>query len=175
VVTTFCPRRIFPPLFEKGREQGFGASSLWKQRALRWYLSWPRRLPSEIALGLFYDVGSWTGNFLYRVDLLWYLLLISVSSMWPLYMIKIVLAHKSWAMLGYLHAALYGTAVATASIRYAAFPASLKEGVDRRILLLVPGFNLLVCFFMAFSFFLSLLWYIPFKRISYQKCYAKAW
>ena len=175
VVTTFCPRRIFPPLCEKGREQGFGASSLWKQRAMRWYLSWPRRLPSEIALGLFYDAGSWLGNVVYRIDLIWYMLLISVSSLWPLYLIKIGIAHKSWALLGYLHAALYGVAVATASIRYAAFPASLKEGVDRRVLLLVPGFNLLMCIFMAYSFIWSLLYYIPFRRIDYKKTFESAW
>jgi len=175
VVSTFCPRRIFPSLFHQGREQGFGASSLWKQRTLRWYLSWPRRLPSEIALAFFYDAGSWVGNVLYRLDLFWYLILISVSSLWPLYMARIGIAHHSWALLGYLHASLYGVAVATASMRFAAFPESLKEGVDRRILLLVPAFNILVCFFMACSFFLSMFWYIPFRRISYQKCYESAW
>jgi len=174
VVTTFCPRRIFPPLFGKGREQGFGASSLWKQRAMRWYLSWPRRLPSELALGLFYDTGSWVGNVLYRVDLLLYLLIILVSSFWPFYVVQIAVKHKSWALLGYLHLCLYGTAILTAFIRYSAFPATLKKGVDTRSILLVPALNLLVCFLMACSFLISLLYYIPFRRIHYRKCYALA-
>lgn len=81
VVSTFCPRRIFPSLFHQGHEKGFGASSLWKQRTLRWNLSWPCRLPSEIALALFYDAGSWVGNVLYRFDLFWFSILISVSSL----------------------------------------------------------------------------------------------
>ena len=175
VVTTFCPRQAFPPLCVKGREQGFGASSLWKQRAMRWYLSWPRRLPSEIALALFYDTGSWVGNVLYRVDLLWYLVLILISSLWPVYMVKLHTTHKSWLLLGYLHAGLYATAVFTATCRYAVFPPSLKKGVDLRVLVLVPLFNLMTCIFMAASLVMSLLWYIPFKRIDYKKTYENAW
>ena len=175
VVTTFCPRRLFPPIFEKGRQQGFGASSLWKQRALRWYLSWPRRLPSELALGLFYDTGNWVGNVLYRLDLLWYLLIMLVSSFWPFYLVQIGVKHKSWALLGYLHLGLYATSVLTASIRYAAFPAPLKQGVDKRVMLLVPGLNLIVCFLMACSFVISMVYYIPFRRIDYKKCYADSW
>ena len=175
VVSTFCPRRFFPPLCAgKSREQGFGASSLWKQRALRWYLSWPRRLPSELALGLFYDAGSWIGNVAYRLDLLWYLIVVIISSAWPVYLIRVWATHKSWALFGYLHLCLYATSAATASIRYAAFPQSLKEGVDKRIMILVPLFNTAVCFMMAASFFISLLYYIPLYRINYKKCYGKS-
>lgn len=174
VVTTFCPRRIFPPCVDKGREQGFGASSVWKQRALRWYLSWPRRLPSELALGLCYDAGNWVGNVLYRVDLLWYLVIVLVSSFWPFYMVHIGIKHQSWALLGYLHLCMYGTSTLTALIRYTAFPDTLKQGVDKRVILLVPALNLVVCLMMACSFFMSLLYYIPFRRIDYQKCYANA-
>lgn len=176
VVTTFCPRRLLPRCGNgQNREQGFGASSLWKQRALRWYLSWPRRLPSEIALGLFYDVGNWTGNVLYRIDLLWYLFIILVSSFWPFYLVHIGVTHKPWSLFGYLHLVLYTTSTLTAVIRYNAFPSTLKQGVDRRIFLMVPFLNLLVCLMMACSFLISLLYYIPMRRIDYKKCYANAY
>lgn len=177
VVSTFCPRRLLPPLCGNGqnREQGFGASSLWKQRALRWYLSWPRRLPSEIALGLFYDVGNWTGNILYRMDLLWYLFIILVSSFWPFYLVHIGVTHGSWSLFGYLHLFLYATSATTAVLRYNAFPATLKQGVDLKIFPIVPFFNILVCTLMACSFMMSLLYYIPMRRIDYKKCYANAY
>ena len=160
VVTTYCPRRLLPSPFAD-REQGYGASSLWKQRALRWYLSWPRRLPAEIALGFCYDTGSWVGNVLYRVDLAWYCFLMVVSSMWPVYMARIAVQHQSWAMLGLLHVGLLGTAAATAAIRYQGFPAKLQQGVAKTTFLLVPFMNIAVCALMCASFVLSVLWYIP--------------
>jgi len=176
VVTTFCPRRLFPPLWSSGddREQGYGAASLWKQRAWRWYLSWPRRLPGELALGLTYDAGNWLGNVLYRLDLLWYLLIIFVSSAWPFYLVQIGVHHRSWALFGLLHGGLFLTSTATAAIRYLGFPDQLKKGVNKSTFLLIPFMNLTVCFLMCVSFFLSILWYIPFKRVDYKRCYAQA-
>lgn len=175
VVTTYCPRRLFPPLFpQKLREQGFGASSLWKQRAMRWYLSWPRRIPAELALALFYDAGSWAGNLAYRVDLAWYLLLVVVSSAWPFYVVYLAIHRQPWTEFAVLHAGLSATAVGTALLRYLAFPAKLKEGVQPRTILMKPLMNLVVCGLMACSFVLSLLWYIPFRRIDYKRCYQLA-
>lgn len=176
VVLTYCPRRVFPPICTNGlREQGFGASSLWKQRVLRWYLSWPRRLPAEIGLGFSYDAGSWPGNVAYRIDLIWYLFIIAAACGAPLYLIHIGVTHQSFAMLGILHACLYATSVVTAAIRYLAFSPALKENVRLPVLLAVPFFNMTVCFLMACSFFISIFHYIPFRRVHYKKCYANAW
>jgi hypothetical protein len=175
VVLTYCPRRIFPPVCPGAlREQGFGASSLWKQRALRWYLSWPRRLPAELALGLCYDAGSWPGNVAYRIDLLWHLFIILAACGWPLYVVHVAATHQSFAMLGILHGFLYVTSVLTAAIRYAAFSPRLKDNVRLPTLLVVPLFNVTVCFLMACSFFIAIFHYIPFRRVNYHKCYAKA-
>lgn len=176
VVLTYCPRRLFPPLPGRSgeREQGFGASSLWKQRTLRWYLSWPRRIPSEAALFLSYDAGGWIANVLYRLDLLWYALLMVVSSGWPFYIVRLALQHQSWVLFGVMHASLYATSVLTATIRLLAFPRPLRLDVKWPTLLLVPLMNITVCILMAFSFALSLLWYIPLRRINYQRCYALA-
>lgn len=179
VVTTFCPRRLLPPVCpgggkNQGREQGYGAASLWKQRALRWYLSWVRRLPGEFALGLTYDTGNWMGNVLYRVDLLWYFFVMFVSSAWPVYMVHIGLQHKSWTMFGLLHTCLFGTTMLTSIVRYLGFPGTLKKDIHMTTFLLVPVMNVTVCVLMCASFFLSLVWYIPFYRVQYRKCYALA-
>ena len=173
VVTTYCPRRLLPSPFAD-REQGYGASSLWKQRALRWYLSWPRRLPSEIALGFCYDAGNWAGNVLYRVDLLWYIFLMVVSSVWPVYIVKIGVQHRSWALLGVLHAGLLIMSMLTGAIRFRGFPERLRRDVPWTTVLLVPFMNIVVCVLMAASFVVSVLWYIPFKRVDYRNCYRLA-
>ena len=75
LVLTYCPRRFFPPLFANGRVQGYGASSLWKQRACRWFLSWPRQMPRELWLVFTYNAGSFLGNIQYRIYFLWWMAL----------------------------------------------------------------------------------------------------
>ena len=45
-VLTYCPNKLFN--IGAQRTQGYGASSIFKQRVLRWYLSWPRRFFHEI-------------------------------------------------------------------------------------------------------------------------------
>jgi hypothetical protein len=47
IAKTYCPDKIISCT---SRDQGFGASSLFKQRVLRWYLTWKRTVPQEIAL-----------------------------------------------------------------------------------------------------------------------------
>lgn len=42
-------------------------------------------------------------------------------------------------------------------------------------LLLASGLNLILCGLMACSFVISMVYYIPFRRIDYKKCYANAW
>ena len=54
---TYYPRQVFPPLCSTGRVQGYGANCLWKQRACRWYMNWPRRLPEELLLAVSYNAG----------------------------------------------------------------------------------------------------------------------
>lgn len=170
LVHTFCPRQLVS-LCGKGRTQGFGASSIWKQRVQRWYLSWIRRIPSEIALGLCYDAGSWWGNIRYRLDLVWYLCLMTVSSFWFLFLVYILVYGRSLVVVGFLHGALALTSHVTGIIRYIGFSPLLRQGMNPCILLVWPVMNMLVCILMFSSLLLSLLWYIPFRRVDYRRCY----
>jgi hypothetical protein len=171
IVKTYCPRNI---ISLRGRGQGFGASSLWKQRVMRWYLSWPRRLPAELALVLAYDTGSWFGNIRYRIEAVWYGFIMFVSSTWVLH-IAYILTHKNtYTDFMILHGALSGTALTSAVIRFVGFSPALREGVNPLIVLLVPLMNLTVCLLMCASLVVSVVYYIPWKRIDYHRCFAGA-
>lgn len=174
VVETFCPRQLLPSLWSRGRTQGFGASSIWKQRVMRWYLSWPRRLPSELALTLFYDAGSWGGNLRYRLDFVWYCIVMCVSSLWFLYVVYIAVHGTSLVSFGILHAALSLTSLTTSVFRWCVFPANLRQGLPLTTALMMPLMNVTVCLLMCCSLLVSLLWYIPFKRIDYRRCFLLA-
>jgi nitrate reductase NapE component len=174
VVSTYCPRRLFPPVCTSSetRQQGFGASSLWKQRVMRWYLSWPRRLPSELALAIFYDTGTWVGNLRYRFDMIWNVFLMLVASVWPLYVVSMIVHGKRCFDFVYLHIGLAATAIGIAGFRYSMFPAKLKQDVHMKTILMKPLMNAIVCVMMSASFFVSMLWYIPFHHLDYDRCYA---
>lgn len=174
VVSTYCPTRLFPPICGGERTQGYGASSLWKQRALRWYLSWPRRIFGELALAMVYDTGSWQGNLMYRLDLVWYFFIVVVSACWPFYLLYIGTVSHSWYDMGAIHATLVATSIATATLRYKGFPANLKDGVHPTTLLLVPFFNTILLGLMASSFLMSIFYYIPWRRVTYRVCYENA-
>mmetsp|Transcript_876 Transcript_876/g.1125 ORF Transcript_876/g.1125 Transcript_876/m.1125 type:complete len:610 (+) Transcript_876:236-2065(+) len=69
-VSTFAPSHATPfaTMCGGGREQGYGASNLWKQRAERWYVNAPRRLIIRLYLFLVYDAGSFLGNVVFRCE-----------------------------------------------------------------------------------------------------------
>ena len=73
-----------------------------------------------------------------------------------------------------IHATLIATSIATATLRYKGFPANLKDGVHPTTLLLVPFFNTALLGMMAASFLVSILYYIPWKRVQYRICYEHA-
>jgi hypothetical protein len=172
IVYTFCPNRLFNnPCQQKTRVQGFGASSLFKQRVLRWYLSWPRRIFQEIALFFIYDCGSWSENVQYRLFILWYFFIVIVSSSWLLFALHIGFQH-TWRQNMILHGCLFATNVVGACVRYSGFRSEMKTGVRWFVPLLVPLMNITVCCFMSMSLVYSLLYYIPFNRIEYKKTFA---
>lgn len=128
VVLTYCPRRFFPPVFSRGRVQGYGASSLWKQRACRWFLSWPRQLPAEFWLFLTYRAGTWYGNVQYRIYAIWWFFLNCVSVAWVPYMFFVWLKHESWFLVLLLKGMLTVTGILVSVIRIIAFPSKLRRG-----------------------------------------------
>ena len=180
MVYTYCPRR-FLPVCTNAREQGFGASSLWKQRVMRWYLSWPRRLPAEVGSGFFYDAGNWVGNLRYRWDMMVYVLIMVLSSGWVLYLVRLVVETvlsrgdmTPWKDVGLLHGVLVGSSWVTSGMRVMAFNPLLRRGLHWSSVLFAPLMNAAVAFMMGCSFLLSILWYIPFRRVDYDRCYANA-
>lgn len=168
-VQTYCPRQLFSC---RGRSQGFGASSIFKQRALRWYLSWLRRVPHELALMLCYDTGTWIGNIGYRFGMVWYFFIMVVASSWVLFAVHVFIT-KTWVQFGILHGVLFGVNALTAYIRYSGFNEHLRKGVPWYTPCFVPFMNIVVCLLMTISFFMAILYYIPLVRIDYKKSYNK--
>ena len=171
-VLTFCPKRLFS--FQAKRTQGYGASSLFKQRVLRWYLSWPRRVPNEFGLLFFYDCGSSFGNILYRFDFVWYIWILSIASWWIGILVEICLSFDNFMKFSRLHILFYVLNVATAFLRRSIM--SKREGKNIRMLIpfLFPLFLLILMFFYSFSFLISVLYYIPFFRVRYKECYQRS-
>ena len=155
-VLTYCPRQFFPPLFNNGRVQGYGASSLWKQRACRWFLSWPRQLPLEIWLFLTYNAGSWYGNIQYRVYFLWWLFLNCVSVGWIPYMFFVWIKKESWILVLLLKAMLTVTGVLVAILRILAFPPKLRKGIHPLAPLCSPILGVANSVLRFFGFLFSL-------------------
>jgi hypothetical protein len=170
-VYTFCPDKLFNFSFKK-REQGYGASSVFKQRVLRWYMSWSRRIFNEFALLFYYDCGSWFGNFLYRVDFVWYIWILGNASWWILTIFRTsIYSYDSVLWFLYLHVAFIVLNSLTSFIRRFFMSKNESEHVKWYVPLTYPFFMLILLFFYSFAFVLSILYYIPFFRIDYKKCY----
>lgn len=169
-VLTYCPRTLFS--FCSNRFQGYGASSLFKQRALRWYLSWPRRIPNEIALFLCYDCGSWVGNILYRIDCLWYLFVLYVSIIWIHSLQKLTFGGMSLFSFSILRMGFMLISLLSCYLRFFIMNKQERENVSWIVLLTFPVFLLLILFLYGASFVVSIFYYIPLFRVNYKKCFA---
>lgn len=167
IAKTYCPDKIISCT---SRDQGFGASSLFKQRVLRWYLSWIRRVPQEIALLLYYDTGTLIGNISYRLDILWYFIISIIASSWLILVIKVLITN-TWLNFGILHGILYIVNMLSAFVRYFAFGDILKKEINWYIPLFVPIMNIIVCIMMTLSFIITIFYYVPFVQIDYNKTY----
>lgn len=171
-VLTYCPNQLFS-FWKGGREQGYGASSLFKQRALRWYLSWPRRLFHEISLFISYDTGTWFGNILYRVDCLWYVFILYVSIIWMHFFQKIIFGDFSFSSFSYVRIGFMIVSILSCYLRFFIMNEQEKKNVNPWVLFTFPFFLLFILFLYGVSFLLSIFYYIPFKRIDYQKCFGR--
>lgn len=157
-VETFCPK----VLCCGSRSQGFGASSLFKQR-MRWCCSWIRRVPNELGLLLCWDAGSWLGNVMYRVDFgFWYVVLLLAPITWGWYVLKLYVTGSTFVEWGLLHAALYVTNMLTAIIRIASMRKT--ETIECWVPLVYPLFVSLQVVLVSLATVYSVLYYIPFVR-----------
>lgn len=172
LVYTYCPKVLFT-ISRNQRTQGYGASSLFKQRVLRWYLSWPRRIFHEFALLLFYDTGSTFGNILYRFDFFWYVWLLSVSCWWIAILVEMSLSFNHFKNFMILHIFFYILNVFTSYIRSIVMSKLEKQNIHYLAPLTFPFFLLILLFFYSSSFIMSIFYYIPFYRVDYKKCYRR--
>jgi hypothetical protein len=159
-VYTFCPSNVF---FGK-RSQGFGASSLFRQTALRWYLHWPRGILDETILAFVYNAGSFFGTVLYRVDYVWYTLTCFIPSLWPIILVGNVYSWSFKSIMNWfiLHVLFYANFIICTIIRNFVMQEELKVRIST--ILLTPILSVLTSFFYGVSFVIALLWYIPFVR-----------
>tara|TARA_B100001027_G_scaffold216805_1_gene194438 strand:- start:72 stop:1463 length:1392 start_codon:yes stop_codon:yes gene_type:complete len=169
IVYTYCPQKFFN--WSNNRQQGYGAASLFKQRVLRWYLSWPRRVLNEFALLFFYDTGNCIGNILYRFDFIWYIWILSVSSWWIGILIEMTLSFNNFKNFSYLHLVFYVLNIVTSFLRRLSMSPTERENISWFVPFVFPFFLLILMFFYSISFLISLFYYIPFKRVDYKKCY----
>lgn len=172
VVLTFCPTRLYPSFCNNAtREQGYGASTVFKQRAKRWYISWLRRLPDEIALLLCFDIGSWVGNILYRLDFLWYIYITIISSIWMILVFAILFDIKHTIAFLIIHVGFYFVNIIDNYFRIWNMSEKEKEGICWYTPLIFYWFNINILFMYTFAFLYSIFYYIPFVRIDYKKLY----
>lgn len=166
ICLSFCPTRLFPPLTSTAREQGYGASSLWKQRGARWFLSWPRHFPSEIKFLFTYETGSWIGFIAYRVYFLKWFFLSWVSIIWCPFLLWVVFFEET--QLSYivmLKIFLYLTGMLTTIIRISFFPTKLREGLHWSAPLVVPILGLANSLLRLYGFVKAIYEFIPFQRV----------
>ena len=174
VVWTYCPKRFFPPTTMfcsagrqgQGRIQGYGASSLWKQRGMRWFLSWPRQLSTEFWLFCTYSAGTWYGNIQYRIYVMWWLFLNCVSVAWIPYMFYVWYKHESWIFVLLLKGMLAFTGILVAILRILVFPSKLRRGLHPLVPLCSPILGMANSILRFIGFFYSLYWFIPFYQIN---------
>lgn len=171
LVHTFCPDRFFPPCGKGGRVQGYGANSLWKQRACRWYLSWPRAFSSEIHLFFTYKAGSVLGNVQYRLYVLWRIFLDVVGVIWIPYFCYILFIDGSWNLYFLLKGMLVSTSILSTICRILVFPRKLRRGIHPMAPFVTPIFTFGSDFLRFCSFFICMFWYVPFVRIGDLKFY----
>lgn len=66
-VITFAPEVFFTPCASSSREQGYGATSLFKQRAQRWMVTQLRRMSWTFLLLFTFRAGTLWGNIWFRI------------------------------------------------------------------------------------------------------------
>ncbi len=169
-VLSYCPKKLFN--FSTQRSQGYGASSLFKQRAMRWYLSWSRRMLNEVGLFLSYDTGSWIGNILYRIDSIWYVYLLLVSIHWLNIVFKTFYMKNTIDLFLILHGLLIFITVTLGYVRsYAIMNNIEKKDIRWFVPLTYPIFLIITLYLYCAGFIISIFYFIPFYRINYNKIF----
>lgn len=92
--------------------QGYGSSTVWKQRGYRWYRNYLRRLPKETWLLFTYlpkGANRWRKKAVYTVDWVYGLFLVLSSLSIPIVFMQVILAKLPLWVYVAIHGGMYGT------------------------------------------------------------------
>lgn len=162
-VTTFAPERLFPTvsgcLAHSGRSQGYGASSIWKQRSQRWFCNAPRRLLIRAFLWLCYDAGTIPRQLLFRVEILRHVALTFVVLLYPIFVARVAFdgAWKPFFELKLI--VLITDYMMYFTINYIVWPAEQRVHVET--VLLYPLYRLFLRLALVVGHWRCVLWYMP--------------
>lgn len=175
-VSTYAPPILWPPCFKHGKERttGYGAVSMWKQRAYRWYRNYPRRILFEMYIFFtynckpnpdanYYYIKLLFKNIAYRVDYIygWFLIFSALNIATTLY---VCISDKNYELWFLVHIGLYITGVISGYIMNSIVLRNREDlQVERKILWVYPLFSSWVAMARAFGFIGGILYYIPFK------------
>lgn len=170
-VTTFAPSRLMPAvgiadvlpcLFDgsgAGRSQGYGASSVWKQRSHRWFCNAPRRLLIRAFLWLSYDAGSFSEQMLFRVEVLRHVALTLIVILYPIFVARVAY-DRAWLAFIELKSIVFATDyLMYSTINYLVWPA--EQRVDLKTVLLYPPYRIFLRLALIVGHWRCLTWYMP--------------
>jgi len=163
-VSTFAPDAATPfsTMCGGGREQGYGASNLWKQRAERWYVNAPRRLFIRLYLFLVYDAGSFFGNVVFRCESVRHVGAIFLHFLFPFLLMKTVY-DGAWLFFLQMRVGFYILELAQAAfINYVLW--SHRPDIQQRFIIVVlyPIYSDYLRICRVWGGFKCIFYYIPF-------------
>lgn len=162
MVKTFAPPILVPWFIRgDGRVQGYGASSLWKQRAHRWTVSALRITGKSLYSFCTHDTGHWSTNIAFRLYRFREYKIILVQLLYiPLCLV--IMARGFYVEFVIFKLLLFLLPlIRNILINYVAWKGQPELQVDLRTVLLSPFFNFFLIVCAIHGRWKCLLWYLP--------------
>ena len=168
-VESYAPKQMFYSLQDldvtKGKSaiSGYDSQNIWKQRVMRWYRNYIIRVPYELSLALYYDAGGVMANIMYRLDLLYCILLAYWSITIPAFLFYVI-DTGDWRIWLLVHASAYLFGMTTVLFNnYVTFRRRKDLQIQKKyVILLYPAFTMYVAVMRLFGCLGAILYYIPF-------------
>jgi len=168
-IQTFAPPILTKICSSYSREQGYGACTIWKQRAHRWFVNAPRRVLWRILLILTYDCESITSNIIFRAESIKHLSQIAFNLLFPIFFARVLydgtfgeflLCHIIYYVLDLL---LYGL------VNWAFWRHRPDIQVEASVVFLFPAYRYFLHWCGIFGHYKCILYYIPFEKFNTGK------
>jgi len=168
-IQTFAPPILTKTCSSYTREQGYGAATIWKQRAHRWFVNAPRRVLWRILLLLTYDCGSITSNIIFRAESIKHLAQIAFNLLFPIFFMRVLYdgtvpefmaIHVIYYILDLI---LYGL------VNWAFWRHRPDIQVEASVVLLFPAYRYFLHLCGIFGHYKCILYYIPFEKFNTGK------